>query len=95
MSQVGKERVWSVIVAATVIRSCQHSYLITLQAMFSERRQPTKSKSSGKSGSTDSHTERPVKQFLTKSAVAACVTYILISKGDSLSTLSIHSLYGE
>ena len=94
MSQVGKERVWSVIVAATVIRSCQHSYLITLQAMFSERGQPIKIKSSGKFGSTDSHTGHSFKQFLTKSAVAACVTYTLISKGDSLSALSIHNLYG-
>lgn len=59
----------------------------------SKRGQPIKIKSSGKFGSTDSHTGRSFKQFLTKSAVAACVTYTLISKGDSLSTLSIHILY--
>ncbi|KAL0042074.1 hypothetical protein WJX77_002411 [Trebouxia sp. C0004] len=58
-----------------------------------EKGQTAKIKSSGKSGSPDSHTGCCVKQFLTKLAVVACVTYTLTSKGDSLSTLSIHILY--
>ena len=78
-----------------MIQSCQQLYIITMQAMFSERGQTAKVKFSGESGGADSHTGRFVKQFVTKSAVGACVSYILISKGDSLSTLSIHSLYGE
>jgi len=77
-----------------VTQSCQQLYVVTLQAVFSEKGQTAKVKSSGESGSADGHTGRFVKQFLTKSAVGACVTYTLVSKGDSLSTLSIHILYG-
>ncbi|KAL0041382.1 hypothetical protein WJX79_001390 [Trebouxia sp. C0005] len=62
-------------------------------AAFSKKSQTAKVESSGESGSAASHTGHFVKHFLTKSAVVACVTYTLASKGDSLSTLSIHILY--
>jgi len=70
-------------------------YVNTLRVVQAEKGQTAQVNSSGKSGSADSHAGGLVKQFLTNSAVVACVTYTLTCYGDSLSTLSIHILYGE